>query len=218
MPKHKYSFAPEILEHSRRIARHYRLYDDALLQTAITELRWDESDQRWIVSTNRGDRFKAQYRGDGQRAAAAGRSCPAFPGINEFKGYTFHTSRWDYRYTGGDSSGNLHRPEGQARRHHRHRRHRHPVHSASRRSGEAPLRVPAHAVVRRRAQQPRDRSGNGPRRWSPAGRSGAWRISTSWSPAATRTRTSSTTAGPTSSATSPATAVSEASQQARPRA
>ena len=29
------------------------------------------------------------------------------PGINEFEGYTFHTSRWDYGYTGGDSSGGL---------------------------------------------------------------------------------------------------------------
>src|ERR1700691_4519085 len=50
IPKHKYSFAPEILEHSRRIARHYRLYDDALLQTMITELRWDEESKHWIVS------------------------------------------------------------------------------------------------------------------------------------------------------------------------
>ena len=32
---------------------------------------------------------------------------PGIPGINDFKGYTFHTSRWDYRYTGGDSYGNL---------------------------------------------------------------------------------------------------------------
>ena len=32
---------------------------------------------------------------------------PGIPGINDFKGYTFHTSRWDYRYTGGDSFGNL---------------------------------------------------------------------------------------------------------------
>ena len=41
MPKHKYSFAPEILEHSQRIARHYNLYDNALLQASISELRWD---------------------------------------------------------------------------------------------------------------------------------------------------------------------------------
>jgi cation diffusion facilitator CzcD-associated flavoprotein CzcO len=106
MPKHKYSFAPEILEHSRRIARHYHLYDDALLQTAITELRWDEATSRWIICTNRGDKFRAQYI-----AMAAGPlnrpKLPGIPGINAFKGYTFHTSRWDYRYTGGDTFGNL---------------------------------------------------------------------------------------------------------------
>ena len=32
---------------------------------------------------------------------------PGIPGINDFRGHTFHTSRWDYAYTGGDSSGNL---------------------------------------------------------------------------------------------------------------
>ena len=29
------------------------------------------------------------------------------PGIEEFEGHTFHTSRWDYDYTGGDHSGGL---------------------------------------------------------------------------------------------------------------
>ncbi len=106
MPKHKYSFAPEILEHSRRIARHYKLYDNALLQTSITELRWDEQSKRWIISTNRGDRFKAQYVAMANGPLSRPK-LPGIPGINEFKGYTFHTSRWDYRYTGGDSSGNL---------------------------------------------------------------------------------------------------------------
>src|SRR5262244_3033178 len=61
MPKHKYSFAPEILEHSRRIARHHDLYKDALLQTEIKELRWDDAAARWIVTTNRGDRFTTQF-------------------------------------------------------------------------------------------------------------------------------------------------------------
>src|SRR5262249_57701513 len=32
---------------------------------------------------------------------------PGIPGIGDFKGHTFHTSRWDYGYTGGDSTGNL---------------------------------------------------------------------------------------------------------------
>ncbi|MBL6854730.1 MAG: NAD(P)/FAD-dependent oxidoreductase [Alphaproteobacteria bacterium] len=106
MPKHKYSFAPEILEHSKAIARHYKLYDDALLQTSITAMAWDEGRKRWVISTSRGDRFTAQYV-----AMANGPlnrpKLPGIPGINDFKGHTFHTSRWDYAYTGGDSSGGL---------------------------------------------------------------------------------------------------------------
>jgi cation diffusion facilitator CzcD-associated flavoprotein CzcO len=106
IPKHKYSFAPEILEHSRNIGKHYELYDQALFQTKITELRWDEADKRWTVSTSRGDRFKTQFI-----AMANGPlnrpKLPGIPGINDFKGHTFHTSRWDYRYTGGDSTGGL---------------------------------------------------------------------------------------------------------------
>jgi cyclohexanone monooxygenase len=32
---------------------------------------------------------------------------PGIPGVESFKGHSFHTSRWDYAYTGGDSTGNL---------------------------------------------------------------------------------------------------------------
>ena len=32
---------------------------------------------------------------------------PAIKGINDYKGHTFHTSRWDYDYTGGDTTGDL---------------------------------------------------------------------------------------------------------------
>jgi cation diffusion facilitator CzcD-associated flavoprotein CzcO len=106
MPKHKYSFAPEILEHSRAIARHFRLYDDALLQTAVTELRWDEKASAWVISTSRGDRFTAQFVAMANGPLSRPK-LPGIPGINEFAGHTFHTSRWDYRYTGGDSSGGL---------------------------------------------------------------------------------------------------------------
>ncbi len=108
VPVQKYSQAPEILEHSRAIARHYGLYDDALLQTQVTEARWNEADKRWHVSTDRGDllkaRFIAQANGPLNRP-----KLPAIPGINDFKGHTFHTSRWDYEYTGGDANGGLDR-------------------------------------------------------------------------------------------------------------
>src|SRR5215471_225829 len=61
IPKEKYSFAPEIYEHSQRIARAFNLYDAASFQTKVTELRWDDEFARWIVSTDRGDAMKARF-------------------------------------------------------------------------------------------------------------------------------------------------------------
>jgi len=106
IPQHKYSFAPEIFEYSKAIARRFNLYEDACFQTGVTELRWNEDGGHWIISTDRGDRMRARFV-----AMANGPlnrpKLPGIPGVNEFKGYTFHTSRWDYGYTGGDSTGNL---------------------------------------------------------------------------------------------------------------
>ena len=108
IPKEKYSHAPEILAHSRAIGERYRLYDNACFRTEVTELRWDEEDLRWIVKTNRGDAMRARFvcmsNGPLNRP-----KLPGIPGITEFRGHTFHTSRWDYDYTGGDTNGNLDR-------------------------------------------------------------------------------------------------------------
>jgi cation diffusion facilitator CzcD-associated flavoprotein CzcO len=106
IPKEKYSFAPEILEHARRIAKKYDLYRGALFQTLIEEIRWDEKDCRWVVKTNRKDEIRARHvvmsNGPLNRP-----KLPAIPGIDTYRGHTFHTSRWDYDYTGGDTTGNL---------------------------------------------------------------------------------------------------------------
>jgi len=106
IPKEKYSHAPEILEHSRAIGRHFDLYDNAVFQTEVTELRWDDGKHRWIISTNRGDRMRARFV-----VSASGPlhrpKLPGVPGVGTFEGHTFHTSRWDYDYTGGDANGNL---------------------------------------------------------------------------------------------------------------
>jgi len=108
IPKHKYSFAPEILEHSRSIARRFHLYDGALMQTRITQLAWDEAEGLWTVRTHRGDAFRTRYVAMANGPLSRPK-LPGIPGIETFEGHTFHTSRWDYRYTGGDSHGNLSR-------------------------------------------------------------------------------------------------------------
>jgi cyclohexanone monooxygenase len=106
VPVEKYSRAPEILAHSRAIGRHFNLYDNACFQTEVTDMRWDERLARWIIATNRGDAMKARYvcmaNGPLHRP-----KLPGIPGVESFKGHSFHTSRWDYEYTGGDSNGGL---------------------------------------------------------------------------------------------------------------
>ncbi|MEO1934813.1 MAG: NAD(P)/FAD-dependent oxidoreductase, partial [Myxococcales bacterium] len=108
IPTEKYACAKEILEYSQAIGRHYDLYDRALFQTEVTHMRWDDAISRWIISTNRDDeiraRFVAMANGPLNRP-----KLPGIPGIRDYKGHTFHTSRWDYDYTGGDPEGNLHR-------------------------------------------------------------------------------------------------------------
>ncbi len=106
MPREKYSFQPEIYEHAQRIGNHFGLYEKALFQTQVKEIRWDEDDDRWTITTDRDDAIRARYvvmsNGPLNRP-----KLPAVEGIEQFKGHTFHTSRWDYAYTGGDTTGNL---------------------------------------------------------------------------------------------------------------
>lgn len=104
MPTEKYAHAPEILEHCRRIGKHYGLYDNALLHTEVTDLTWDEEHSRWLVRTNRGDAFTARFVAMGIGPLHVPK-LPGIPGIDDFRGHAFHTSRWDYAYTGGDPSG-----------------------------------------------------------------------------------------------------------------
>ncbi|MBM4382674.1 MAG: NAD(P)/FAD-dependent oxidoreductase [Deltaproteobacteria bacterium] len=106
VPKEKYSRGEEIYAHCQAIARKFDLYRDICLQTEVTELRWDAADARWVVRTNRGDAMRARFvvlsNGYLQKP-----KLPGIPGLEEFAGHCFHTSRWDYAYTGGDASGNL---------------------------------------------------------------------------------------------------------------
>jgi cyclohexanone monooxygenase len=106
MPKEKYSFGDEILAYTQALATTFDLYRDACFQTGVTETRWDDEARRWIVSTDRGDRMRARYIV--QSTGVLNRpKLPAVEGIERFQGHTFHTSRWDYGYTGGGPSGNL---------------------------------------------------------------------------------------------------------------
>ena len=105
-PQQKYTNAAETLNYCHVIAEKYDLHAAALMQTEVTGTDWDEDNGRWLVKTDRGDAIKARFvvhsNGPLNRP-----KLPAINGIRSFKGHTFHTSRWDYGYTGGHSDGGL---------------------------------------------------------------------------------------------------------------
>ena len=111
IPTQKYARGAEILAHSQAIGRHYNLYENALFQTQVTETRWDATINRWIVSTDRGDTLRARFIAMANGPLSKPK-LPGIPGIEDFSGHSFHTSRWDYDYTGGDADGGLDRLAG----------------------------------------------------------------------------------------------------------
>jgi cyclohexanone monooxygenase len=102
MPTEKYVHGPEILAHCQRIGKMFGLYSGALFHTEVTGLAWDGA--RWVISTSRGDRLTAQFvvLGTGPLSVP---KLPGIAGITSFRGRSFHTSRWDWEYTGGSPGG-----------------------------------------------------------------------------------------------------------------
>ncbi|CAK4030295.1 Neopentalenolactone D synthase [Lecanosticta acicola] len=106
IPTEKYARGKELLHHSEMIGRRWGLYDKTLFHTEVGELHWSEETGLWSVSTSRNDDIKCRF------VITAGGflhrpKLPGVKGISEFKGFSFHSSRWDYDYTGGDHNGVL---------------------------------------------------------------------------------------------------------------
>ncbi|MFK7913815.1 MAG: flavin-containing monooxygenase [Pseudomonadales bacterium] len=99
VPKDHYSKGPEIFAHCQAIAKKYDLYDLAVFQTTVTSTRWDADSGHWIIKTDRGDTMRARFvicaNGTLSKPKLA-----RIDGIEDYQGHSFHTSRWDYDYTG----------------------------------------------------------------------------------------------------------------------
>jgi cation diffusion facilitator CzcD-associated flavoprotein CzcO len=103
VPSRHYAGGEEIYEHCQAIARKYDLYELAVFQTTVTSTVWHEDEQVWYITTDRGDLMKAHFvvcaNGTLSKPKLA-----KIDGMERFKGYSFHTSRWDYAFTGQDLS------------------------------------------------------------------------------------------------------------------
>lgn len=98
VPADRYVKAAEIRGYLEAVATTFRVTEDALFHTKVTGIEWHAD--RWMVSTDRGDRFTARFvvLANGPLSMP---KVPAIPGIDSMTCHSFHTSRWDYDYTGG---------------------------------------------------------------------------------------------------------------------
>jgi len=103
MPTEKYASAPEIFGYCQLLGRHFGLYEHALFQTEVQSLTWDDEACRWDLTSQRGDRIRTKFF-----VSAGGlmhkAKLPGIDGIDRFAGTAFHTTRWDYAFTGGGPS------------------------------------------------------------------------------------------------------------------
>jgi cyclohexanone monooxygenase len=106
VPSERYAEGAEIFAHCQAIGRHYDLYRRALFQTKVTRIVWDDVAARWIIESDRGDTIRARFVTVGQGPLAKVK-LPRIPGVRDFKGRIFHSSRWDYGYTGGDAASRM---------------------------------------------------------------------------------------------------------------
>jgi cation diffusion facilitator CzcD-associated flavoprotein CzcO len=99
MPGRLYAKGPEIFAYCQAIAQRYDLYDLAVFRTTITSTTWNDKEKLWHLQTDRGDHMRAQF----VICANGTLSKPKLSkidGMENFRGHAFHTSRWDYDYTG----------------------------------------------------------------------------------------------------------------------
>ena len=101
IPSSFYAKGPEIFAHCQAIAKRYDLYDLAVFRTTVTSTTWDDATKLWTIGTDKGDAMRARF----VICANGTLSKPKLSkiqGMETFKGHSFHSSRWDYGYTGKD--------------------------------------------------------------------------------------------------------------------
>ncbi|KAJ0382442.1 hypothetical protein COL922a_012562 [Colletotrichum nupharicola] len=107
VPKHRYSYGPELMAHAERMAEMWNLTDKGVFRSQIRSYEWDDEAKRWDVVVEQG-------RGPGEEAvtmkvrsqfvvlANGVLNHPKLAkNLEAFEGDMFHTARWNYGVTGG---------------------------------------------------------------------------------------------------------------------
>jgi cation diffusion facilitator CzcD-associated flavoprotein CzcO len=86
---------PEILRYANHVADKLDLRRDIRFDTRVTGAVFDEAAHRWTVTTDQGEVVSARFCIMATGCLSTARR-PDFPGMDNFKGHTYHTGHWPH--------------------------------------------------------------------------------------------------------------------------
>ena len=89
----RYSPQPELLRYANHVADRFDLRRDIQLETRVTAAAFDETTNRWVVETDRGDRVSARFCIMASGLLSAPKPLD-IKGADSFKGARYHTAQW----------------------------------------------------------------------------------------------------------------------------
>ena len=91
----RFASQPELLRYFNYVADRFDLRRDIKFNTRVVSAVFDDGTNHWTVETDNGDIVQARYciMGTGLLSAPYR---PPFPGVEDFKGEWYHTSRWPH--------------------------------------------------------------------------------------------------------------------------
>jgi cation diffusion facilitator CzcD-associated flavoprotein CzcO len=91
-----YAGQAEIQDYARLIAREHGVADHVVTGADVLSAAWDEAAQRWRIRTTQGDwSAQAVISATGPWSEPV---LPQVPGLDDFGGTVFHSSRWDHEH------------------------------------------------------------------------------------------------------------------------
>ncbi|WP_339035159.1 alpha/beta hydrolase fold domain-containing protein [Bradyrhizobium symbiodeficiens] len=91
----KYAAQPEILRYLGFVADRYDLRRDIRFKTKVTEARWDEKAERWLITTDNGAPVSCRHYIMATGCLSAPKP-PEIDGVKDFKGEIYFTGRWPH--------------------------------------------------------------------------------------------------------------------------
>ena len=93
--KERYAPQPDILRYINHVVDRFDLRRDIQLNARVASAVYDEVEDRWLVTTEAGDRFSARYCIMATGCLSIPQA-PHFPGLETFRGQWYHSANWPH--------------------------------------------------------------------------------------------------------------------------